>query len=107
VLGAPDGLAVCQNGIGISEAFSDSVNSDLAPDDAVARIDVVVSYGLNALGGAVVLTMKNRSDDAASVAIAIKRLPFHQLSGAPDVGCGIRATSWALAFTGRHFRTTH
>jgi outer membrane receptor protein involved in Fe transport len=62
VLGTPQGLAVYQNGVRINEAFGDTVNWDLIPDIAIARIDMLSSnpvYGLNALGGAVVVTMKN------------------------------------------------
>ena len=61
VLGTPQGLAVYQNGVRINEAFGDSVNWDLVPDLAVQRVDLVSGtplYGLNALGGAVALTMK-------------------------------------------------
>ena len=66
VLGTPQGLAVYQNGVRINEAFGDAVNWDLIPDPAIARIDVVGAnpvYGLNALGGAVVVTMKTGFDD--------------------------------------------
>ncbi len=62
VLGTPEGLAVYQNGVRINEAFGDTVNWDLFPDIAIDRVDVLGSnpvYGLNALGGAVVVTMKN------------------------------------------------
>ena len=62
VLGTPQGLAVYQNGVRINEAFGDAVNWDLFPDIAIDRLDVVSAnpvYGLNALGGAVILTMKN------------------------------------------------
>ena len=62
VLGTPQGLAVYQNGVRINEAFGDTVNWDLFPDVAVDHIDVFganPTYGLNALGGAVVVTMKN------------------------------------------------
>lgn len=62
VLGTPQGLAVYQNGVRINEAFGDTVNWDLVPDLAVQRVEISSSnpvYGLNALGGAVVLTMKN------------------------------------------------
>jgi iron complex outermembrane receptor protein len=62
VLGTPEGLAVYQNGVRINEAFGDAVNWDLIPDIAIDRIDVVSSnpvYGLNALGGAASITMKN------------------------------------------------
>jgi iron complex outermembrane receptor protein len=62
VLGTPQGLAVYQNGVRINEAFGDAVNWDLFPDIAINRLDVVSAnpvYGLNALGGAVILDMKN------------------------------------------------
>src|SRR6202046_2720840 len=62
VLGTPQGLAVYQNGVRINEAFGDAVNWDLFPDIAIDRLDVVSAnpvYGLNALGGAVILSMKN------------------------------------------------
>ena len=62
VLGTPQGLAVYQNGVRINEAFGDTVNWDLFPDIAIDQVDVVSSnpvYGLNALGGAISVTMKN------------------------------------------------
>jgi iron complex outermembrane recepter protein len=62
VLGTPQGLAVYQNGVRINEAFGDTVNWDLIPDIAIDRITFASAnpvYGLNALGGAVLVTMKN------------------------------------------------
>jgi iron complex outermembrane receptor protein len=62
VLGTPEGLAVYQNGVRINEAFGDSLNWDLIAPDAIDNVTVVGSdpvYGLNALGGAVVINMKN------------------------------------------------
>jgi len=62
VLGTPEGLAVYQNGVRINEAFGDALNWDLMPDMAIDRVTVVSSnpvYGLNALGGAVIVAMKN------------------------------------------------
>jgi iron complex outermembrane receptor protein len=62
VLGTPEGLAVYQNGVRINEAFGDTVNWDLFPDIAINQVELVSSspiYGLNALGGAVSVTMKN------------------------------------------------
>jgi iron complex outermembrane recepter protein len=62
LLGTPQGLAVYQNGVRINEAFGDTVNWDLFPDTAINRVDLVSSspvYGLNALGGAVAVTMKD------------------------------------------------
>ncbi|MDP8984170.1 MAG: TonB-dependent receptor [Pseudomonadota bacterium] len=62
VLGTPQGLAVYQNGVRVNEAFGDSVNWDLIPDMAISRVDILSSsplYGLNALGGAMAVAMKN------------------------------------------------
>jgi iron complex outermembrane recepter protein len=62
VLGTPQGMAVYQNGVRINEAFGDTVNWDLIPDMAIDRIDILNAtsvFGLNALGGAATVTMKN------------------------------------------------
>jgi len=62
VLGTPAGIAVYQNGARINEAFGDTVNWNLVPDFAVRRADLLTAdpvFGLNALGGALALEMKN------------------------------------------------
>ena len=62
ILGTPVGIAVYQNGIRLNEPFGDNVNWDLVPDFAIDRVSVIPTspiYGLNALGGALVMTMKN------------------------------------------------
>jgi hypothetical protein len=62
ILGTPQGLAVYENGARINEAFGDSVNWDLIPDIAINRVDIVSGspvFGLNALGGAMSVSMKN------------------------------------------------
>jgi outer membrane receptor protein involved in Fe transport len=62
VAGTPQGLAVYQNGVRINEAFGDTVNWDLIPTAAIGSIAVVTNnpaFGLNALGGAVNVQMKN------------------------------------------------
>ncbi len=62
VQGVPQGLAVYQNGVRINEAFGDTVQFDLIPSSAIQRIDVVTGnpvFGLNAIGGAVNIQMKN------------------------------------------------
>jgi outer membrane receptor protein involved in Fe transport len=62
VSGTPQGLAVYQNGVRVNEAFGDTVNWDLIPTAAIKSIAVVTNnpaYGLNALGGAVTLQMKD------------------------------------------------
>jgi len=62
VAGTPQGLAVYQNGVRINEAFGDMVNWDLIPTAAIRSVTVVTNnpaFGLNALGGAVNVQMKN------------------------------------------------
>ncbi|HEY8003075.1 MAG TPA: TonB-dependent receptor, partial [Phenylobacterium sp.] len=59
--GTPQGLAVYMGGVRLNEAFGDTVNWDLIPEAAIGRIDLVTgdpAFGLNALGGALSLTMK-------------------------------------------------
>jgi len=62
ILGTPAGVAVYQNGIRLNEPFGDNVNWDLVPDFAINRLSVIPTnpvYGLNALGGALTMEMKN------------------------------------------------
>jgi iron complex outermembrane receptor protein len=62
VAGTPQGLAIYQDGVRINEAFGDAVNWDLIPTVAIANGDIVSGnplFGLNALGGALTLEMKN------------------------------------------------
>ncbi|HWE05314.1 MAG TPA: TonB-dependent receptor, partial [Rhizomicrobium sp.] len=62
VSGSAEGLAVYQDGVRLNESFGDTVNWDLIPEFAVDRFTVQSNnpvFGLNALGGAVTLTMKN------------------------------------------------
>jgi iron complex outermembrane receptor protein len=62
VLGTPQGIAVYQNGVRINEVFGDTVNWDLIPEMAIRGMTLVPNnpiYGLNALGGALSLEMKN------------------------------------------------
>ena len=62
VIGTPQGIAVYQNGVRINEVFGDIVNWDLIPQNAINSLTLVPSnpvYGLNAIGGALSLQMKN------------------------------------------------
>ena len=74
VLGTPQGVAVYQNGVRINEAFGDTVNWDVIPDVAIRGLDVMGAnpvFGLNALGGAVVVRMKTGfSDPGADLAVS-------------------------------------
>lgn len=63
LLGLPQGIAVYQNGVRINEPLGDSVNWDLLPESAVNSMDLTSGadpvFGLNTLGGALVINMKN------------------------------------------------
>jgi iron complex outermembrane receptor protein len=62
VLGTPQGIAVYQNGVRVNEVFGDTVNWDFIPDVAVHRLTLVPNspiFGLNAIGGAISVEMKN------------------------------------------------
>lgn len=63
LLGLPQGLSVYQNGVRINEPLGDSVNWDLIPESAIYRVDLMSGanpvFGLNTLGGALSLQMKN------------------------------------------------
>jgi outer membrane receptor protein involved in Fe transport len=62
VQGTPQGLAVYQNGMRVNEAFGDTVNWDFIPPEAVKSMEVISNnpaFGLNALGGAISVQMKN------------------------------------------------
>jgi iron complex outermembrane receptor protein len=61
-IGTPQGLAVYQNGVRVNEAFGDTVNWDFIPEAAVNRMTLHPSnplFGLNALGGALAVEMKD------------------------------------------------
>ena len=60
--GVPQGLAVYVNGARFNQPFGDTVDWDLIPDLAIDRMDLVGSnpvFGLNALGGALSVQLKN------------------------------------------------
>jgi iron complex outermembrane receptor protein len=60
--GMAQGLAVYQDGVRLNESFGDNVNWDLVPQFAVDDVTVQSNnpvFGLNALGGAVTLAMKD------------------------------------------------
>ncbi len=60
--GRSQALAVYQNGVRINEAFGDTVNLDLIPAIAISNMTILGAnplYGLNAIGGAIGITMKD------------------------------------------------
>src|SRR5215469_5890017 len=62
IAGTPIGIAVYQNGVRLNEPFGDNINWDLIPNFAIDNTSIIPTnpiYGLNALGGAFVIGMKN------------------------------------------------
>jgi iron complex outermembrane receptor protein len=62
VIGTPQGLAVYQNGVRVNEVFGDIVNWDFIPETAIRSVTLMPSnpaFGLNAIGGALSIEMKN------------------------------------------------
>jgi iron complex outermembrane receptor protein len=60
--GTPAGIAVYVNGVRFNNPFGDTVNWDLIPDIAIDRINLEGAnpvFGLNALGGALSVQLKN------------------------------------------------
>ena len=63
LLGVPQGIAIYQNGVRVNEPFGDTVQWDAVPEFAIDSVQVIPGanpvFGLNALGGAIALQMKN------------------------------------------------
>ena len=63
LLGLPQGVAVYQNGVRINEPFGDIVQFDLIPQFAMQSVQLAAgaepTFGLNALGGALAIRLKN------------------------------------------------
>ncbi|PVX61028.1 TonB-dependent receptor [Paraburkholderia unamae] len=67
LLGAPVGLSVYFDGVRMNEPFGSVVNWDLIPTNAMSSINILPGsnpiFGLNTLGGAIVVNTKNGKDD--------------------------------------------
>jgi iron complex outermembrane recepter protein len=63
LLGLPMGISVFQNGVRINEPLGDAVNWDLLPESAIQSVTLVGGanplFGLNTLGGALSVKMKD------------------------------------------------
>ncbi|HUN94204.1 MAG TPA: TonB-dependent receptor [Burkholderiaceae bacterium] len=63
ILGTPQGISVFVDGVRVNETFGDTVNWDLIPPSAIARVTVIPGsnpvFGLNTLGGALAVTTKS------------------------------------------------
>ncbi len=102
--GTPQGLAVYMGGVRLNEAFGDTVNWDLIPEAAIARADLVTgdpAFGLNALGGAVALSMKSGRTFAGGAASA-QGGSFGHAFGSLELGGEAGAWSHYIALDGGH-----
>jgi iron complex outermembrane recepter protein len=62
VQGTPQGIAVYQNGVRVNESWGDIVNWDFISEKAIDKVSLFPSnpvFGLNAIGGALSIQMKN------------------------------------------------
>ncbi|MFL6698129.1 MAG: TonB-dependent receptor [Vitreoscilla sp.] len=66
-LGTPQGLSVFVDGVRVNEVFGDTVNWDLIPAGAIAKVSVIPGsnpvFGLNTLGGALNVTTRDGFDE--------------------------------------------
>ena len=100
VNGVPQGLAVYQDGVRINESFSDIVNYDFLPQIAIDNMAVVSNnpvYGLNALGGAIVINMKNGFNYQGGE-IVFNAGSFGRVQGSAQAG--VRAGNWGMYWGG-------
>jgi iron complex outermembrane receptor protein len=69
-LGTPQGLSVFVDGVRVNEAFGDTVNWDLIPAGAIARVSVIPGsnpvFGFNTLGGALNVATRDGFDEDGS-----------------------------------------
>ena len=105
LLGLPQGIAVYQNGVRINEPFGDTVQFDLLPQFALDRVQLSAgsdpTYGLNALGGALVLGLKNGFDNSGFRG-EFSGGAFGRLSTTAEYGAG--SGPWAFYAGATHFR---
>ena len=104
LIGLPQGIAVYQNGVRINEPFGDTVQFDLLPQFALDRVQLSAgadpTFGLNALGGALALGLKNGFDHTGFGG-ELAAGAFGRLSATAEYGAS--RGSWALYAGATHF----
>ena len=67
LLGGSEGVSVYVDGVRVNEVFGDTVNWDLIPEEAMANMSLLAGanpvFGLNTLGGAILIQTKNGFSD--------------------------------------------
>ncbi len=98
--GTSQGIAVYVNGIRFNQPFGDTVNWDLIPDIAIAKVNIEGSnplFGLNALGGSFNIALKDGFTYAGGQA-DISGGSFSTVQG--DIQYGIQRGNQALYVAG-------
>ena len=107
LLGLPQGIAVYQNGVRINEPFGDTVQFDLVPLFALDRLQLSAgaepTFGLNALGGALALRLKNGFDNRGFRA-ELSGGSFGRVTGTADIGAN--RGPWAVYLGATRFNET-
>jgi len=102
--GNAQGLAVYVDGVRFNQPFGDTVNFDLLPDSAIESVtikDASPVYGLNALGGALVLATKTGST-APGVSLYGAIGDYERREGGGEAGWSRGAFSAYVAVQARH-----
>ncbi len=102
LVGNAQGLAVYVNGSRFNQPFGDTTNWDLIPDIAIDSIDLVGSnpaFGLNALGGAISVKLKN-GFTYHGAELEILGGSFGRIQGSLQYGVEAGNTSAYIAATG-------
>ncbi len=107
LLGLPQGIAVYQNGVRINEPFGDTVQFDLVPQFALHRLQFSAgaepTFGLNALGGALALQLKNGFDHGGFQG-EVSAGAFDRVTGTAQIGT--RRGAWAVYLGATRFDET-
>ena len=107
LLGLPQGIAVYQNGVRINEPFGDTVQFDLVPQFALDRLQLSAgaepTFGLNALGGALALQLKNGFDHGGFRG-EVAAGSFERVTGTAQIGTG--RGPWAVYVGATRFDET-
>jgi iron complex outermembrane receptor protein len=107
LLGLPQGLAIYQNGTRLNEPFGDTIAWDLIPELAIDEATLVTGlnpiYGLNALGGALSLRMKDGFSFQGARASVLGG-SFGRLRGTLEAG--LERDGWAAYAGGDVLRET-
>ncbi len=104
IQGTEQGIAVYVNGVRFNNPFGDTVNWDLIPDIAIARMNLEGAnpvFGLNALGGALSVELKN-GFTYHGAELDVFGGSFGQIGGAFQYGKQIGNTAVYIAAAGLH-----